>query len=98
MESRHTTLLRGPSLSNRPVGGLKVYGQGYVGSCKTSMWVDCYVLHRVICRKPAKDEFGKEPSEPFEFAVFGLTAKTAGAYILARSVEFIIIQGLSYED
>ena len=26
MESRHTTLLRGPSLSNRPVGGLKVYG------------------------------------------------------------------------
>ena len=28
MESRHTTLLRGPSLSNRPVGGLKVYGHG----------------------------------------------------------------------
>ena len=28
MESRHTTLLREPSLSNRPVGGLKVYGHG----------------------------------------------------------------------
>ena len=28
MESRHTTLLRGPSLSNRLVGGLKVYGHG----------------------------------------------------------------------
>ena len=72
--------------------------QGYVDSREASMWVDCYVLHRVICRKPAIDEFGKEPSEPFEFAVFSLTAKTAGAYILARSVEFIIIQGLSYED
>ena len=72
--------------------------QGYVDNRKASMWVDCYVLHRVICRKPAKDEFGKEPSEPFEFAVFSLTAKTAGAYILARSVGFIIIQGLSYED
>ena len=72
--------------------------QGYVDSREASMWVDCYVLHRVICRKPAKDEAGKEPSEPFEFAVFSLTAKTAGAYILARSAEFIIIQGLSYED
>ena len=71
---------------------------GYVGSCKASMRVDCYMLHRVICGYPAEDEFGKEPSEPFEFAVFSLTAKTAGAYIPARSVELIIIQGLSYED
>lgn len=28
MESRHTTLLRGPSLSNRPGAGLKVHGHG----------------------------------------------------------------------
>ena len=62
------------------------------------MWVDCYMLHRVTCGKPAKEKFGKDPSEPLEFAVFSLTAKTAGAYILARSVELIIIQGLSYED
>ena len=28
MESRHTTLLRGPSLSNRPVCGMKVFWHG----------------------------------------------------------------------
>ena len=28
MESRHTTLLRGPSLSNRPVDDLPVCGHG----------------------------------------------------------------------
>ena len=37
--------------------------QGYVDSREASMWVDCYVLHRAICRKLAKDECVKEPSD-----------------------------------
>ena len=59
--------------------------QGYVGSCKAV----CGLIARCFTRNlqlTDKEEFGKDPSEPFEFAVFSLTAKTAGAYILARSV------------